>query len=156
MTAQPSVRLARLTLGATDRAPGTARSAVRDALQPLGYPPRTGQVAELLASEVVTNAVKHCRGDLLLEMSVRKRRLRVCVSDDCETPPRLQPGTAEDLGGRGLVIVEALAEAWGWERSVYGKQVWFEVDVYDGDTAPGAAVAGPPAAAGSDQMSGSR
>lgn len=156
MTAQPSVRLARLALEPTEQAPGTARSAVRQALLPLGCPPRIGQMAELLASEVVTNAIKHCRGDLLLELTVRQRRLRVSVSDDCENPPRLQSGNAEELGGRGLVIVEALAEAWGWERSVYGKQVWFEVDVYDGATAPEAPAAGPAAVAGSDQMSGSR
>lgn len=47
------------------------------------------------------------------------------VADRCPGLPRRERG-AEATGGRGLLLVEALAEAWGWCPQQDGKVVWFE------------------------------
>jgi serine phosphatase RsbU (regulator of sigma subunit)/anti-sigma regulatory factor (Ser/Thr protein kinase) len=90
---------------------------------------------ELLASEVVTNALVH--GDSDVDIHVRRypERIRVEVRDS-DPKPALPVGfpSADDEseGGRGLIIVSAMASAWGNSPSGRGKTVWFEMLVPDG------------------------
>ncbi|MEU6574892.1 ATP-binding SpoIIE family protein phosphatase [Streptomyces sp. NPDC046805] len=90
--------------------------------------------AEVLASEVVTNALIH--GDSDVDVCLRKYpdHLRVEVRDSDAHPAMLVDlGPDEDKaeGGRGLVIVSALASSWGNSPSGRGKTVWFEMDTHE-------------------------
>lgn len=114
--------------------PGAARRAVLRVCR--GALP--GRVCEdsalLLTSEVVTNALVHGRGDVLVSVDRDRDVLRVEVSDDDPRHPRVPDG-ADELdpaaeGGRGMRIVDLLASAWGVrDRSGGGKHVWFELPV---------------------------
>jgi anti-sigma regulatory factor (Ser/Thr protein kinase) len=87
--------------------------------------------AELLASEVVTNALVH--GDSDVDVCLRRYpdHLRVEVRDTDSHPAMLVDlGPDEDKaeGGRGMLIVSALASSWGNSPSGRGKTVWFEIE----------------------------
>jgi anti-sigma regulatory factor (Ser/Thr protein kinase) len=85
--------------------------------------------AVLLTSELVTNAILHARTASVLHVSVPPGRLRVLVQDDSPAVPvRGGPGP-ERVGGRGLLLVEEMAWAWGVDPSSPGKDVWFELCV---------------------------
>jgi anti-sigma regulatory factor (Ser/Thr protein kinase) len=90
----------------------------------------------LLVSELVANSVEHSGAhpdDLIgLEVHVRDERIRVEVSDpgagfDLPFKPQQQPWEAEY--GRGLLIVDALADDWGVEHGGERSTVWFELAV---------------------------
>ena len=87
-------------------------------------------VAVLLVSELVTNAILHGRGPLELRARTTGEALRVEVHDaDPRTAPTLSTGVEPtDDGGRGLQLVDILADRWGWAESPAGKVVWFELD----------------------------
>ena len=84
--------------------------------------------AALVLSELVGNAVRHASGQSL---QVRLRReedvLRISVQDGSPTPPAPREASAEDESGRGMLIIDALSTAWGWERLPTGKVVWADV-----------------------------
>lgn len=85
--------------------------------------------AVLLTSELVTNAIVHGRTSSELQVSSPLGLLRVLVHDDNPTAPeRVRPGP-DRRGGRGLILVEALASAWGFAPDAPGKSVWFEMRV---------------------------
>lgn len=90
--------------------------------------------AELLASEVLTNALIHSDHDALFTATVHDGSLRVEVRDFTGRPPRPRtPRPHEATSGRGLLLVEALADDWGVRRHGVGKAVWFELGpVHDG------------------------
>lgn len=85
-------------------------------------------IAVLLASELVTNAILHGKPPLSLRVMQRGRTLRVEVSD--RSGARVAPGASatDATSGRGLVLVEALASRWGCEEEGRSKTVWFELD----------------------------
>ncbi|GAA1254924.1 SpoIIE family protein phosphatase [Kitasatospora nipponensis] len=81
---------------------------------------------ELLVSELVTNALRHGRGDIRLRLL--KDSTVVCeVWDDGYAQPRQRRAQETDEGGRGLQLVSLLAERWGSRRTPHGKIVWFEL-----------------------------
>ncbi|MFJ8131393.1 ATP-binding SpoIIE family protein phosphatase [Streptomyces hydrogenans] len=87
--------------------------------------------AVLMVSEMVTNVLVHTDGDALLTAEVacgaKGRRLRVEVSDASdELPHKRHPGEMAS-SGRGLVLMEMLADAWGVEPRGEGKTIWFEL-----------------------------
>ena len=88
------------------------------------------QVAALLTSELVTNAVRYGGSRAVLEAHRPADVLRVTVSDENPDLPEAgdaPPVTAE--GGRGVLLVSTLASRWGVERLPGGgKAVWFELD----------------------------
>lgn len=89
-------------------------------------------VLMLLSSELITNAVLH--GPRLGMIAVRVRRAggrcRVEVDDASPDPPRLRGSDPPSTGGRGLILVEALATRWGWDaRGAEGKTVWFDIEL---------------------------
>lgn len=81
----------------------------------------------MLVSELVTNALVHAtRHDQLIRLSleVDEDLLWITVEDASDTLPQ-QRGDADGESGRGLLLVDALSEAWGWgPREGIGKQVW--------------------------------
>ena len=85
------------------------------------------ETAQLLTSELVTNAVIHGRSDVSLQVSVDSGLVRVDVADDNSRHPQRQPLDAEALDGRGLQIVQLLAARWGVADEPLGKRVWFEL-----------------------------
>ncbi|MFF1256687.1 MULTISPECIES: ATP-binding protein [unclassified Streptomyces] len=121
--------LLRRTLGRSDlRAVPEARRALRELLDDWG-PPERSETAELLTSELVTNALVHTDHDAVLTATVGPKRLRVEVRDFVGRRPRLRVPVADDgTNGRGLVLVQSLADAWGVRALGVGKVVWFELD----------------------------
>jgi CheY-like chemotaxis protein len=84
--------------------------------------------AMLVASELVTNAVIHARTGVELRASFANRILRLEVLDRGPGTPDPRVATSQDENGRGLLLVSALAAAWGVESaSEGGKVVWAEL-----------------------------
>lgn len=84
--------------------------------------------AKLLTTEVVTNAIRHARGTQAVIVRVRRNNyVRVEVVDQGPMfDPQPQTSTRAG-GGRGLMLVDAVANAWGVEPDEAGKKVWFEL-----------------------------
>ncbi len=116
----------RLPIGAAS--PGAARRFTRSTLSAWDLDAH-GDVAELLVSELVTNAINHGRTTCLLELTATPTVLRAAVADDGDGAPQLRYAGPEDESGRGLAIVEALASRWGVEPTSSGKVVWFELNL---------------------------
>jgi anti-sigma regulatory factor (Ser/Thr protein kinase)/anti-anti-sigma regulatory factor len=126
--ADPVPRRARQRLAPTVDAPREARELVADTCDEWGLP-EAAIAAEIIASELVTNAVRHAGTAIDLRMTLRDHQLRVSVHDRDRQPARLQtPGEADDHG-RGLLIVEAVATSWGNVPVADGKVVWASVPV---------------------------
>jgi anti-sigma regulatory factor (Ser/Thr protein kinase) len=116
------------------RSAGAAR---RDALR-LANAWRVRELAddlELLVSEVVTNALVHGEATpgtpVQVVYHLNSDRLRVEVRDHGTGMPCLVPMEVSTAGdsehGRGLLTVDAIADAWGIDQRVLGKSVWFEL-----------------------------
>lgn len=101
-----------------------ARRFVMDAIHRLG---RDGfaDVAELLTSELVTNAVLHAGTAVQLTVSGEEGGLRVEVTDRAAAAPQRRRYSAEASTGRGLSLVDALASSWGTRLGGGDKTVWF-------------------------------
>jgi anti-sigma regulatory factor (Ser/Thr protein kinase) len=107
---------------------GAARRFVRDVLMSRQVANPVVDTVELLTSEVVTNAIIHGRSGPLLAVDVNECVIRVAVADVSPELPVRRHGGLDDVSGRGVLIVEELASAWGVERERNGsKRVWFEV-----------------------------
>jgi anti-sigma regulatory factor (Ser/Thr protein kinase) len=86
-------------------------------------------VATLLVSELVTNAVVHAGSPALLVVrpSERPGCVRVEVCDQDAEPPIVHAFDPDATDGRGLALVAALADRWGVQPTAVGKSVWFEL-----------------------------
>ncbi len=115
---------------ATPEAVPAARRAL-DGL--IGVDASVRRVAELLTSELVTNAVKHGASDphesILLSAHWEDSKVRVEVCDEGLTSFEADDGGTDlmEPGGNGLVLVDALASRWGVDRG-QPKCVWFEAE----------------------------
>jgi anti-sigma regulatory factor (Ser/Thr protein kinase) len=94
--------------------------------------------AELIASELATNVVNHHVQDVEPAMLVGMCRdgasLRIEVHDtDPAVPKQRFPDSGEE-SGRGLIVVEALADQWGVGRTADGKFVWVELVAWPSET----------------------
>lgn len=98
-----------------------ARQAVRDAVSRWSL--SGGAEAELVVSELVSNAVLHGWGEIGLRLSHREGRLRIEVEDFNPIAPQTDQRAADYIGGYGIGIVEQLAD-WGWRPAGEGKIVW--------------------------------
>jgi anti-sigma regulatory factor (Ser/Thr protein kinase) len=85
-------------------------------------------VAELLLTELVANAVRHARTPFTVLMRWNGRVLRCEVTDANPLPPNAR-FAVDPLaqGGRGLLLVDRFASAWGTELVPHGKTIWFDV-----------------------------
>ncbi|MFC9266500.1 SpoIIE family protein phosphatase [Streptomyces zhihengii] len=116
-----------------------ARRQVRELLHDWADPEQVDS-AVLMVSEMATNVLVHTDGTALLVAEVHHtdpaRRLRVEVSDTSdELPHRRRPGEMAS-SGRGLVLMEMLADAWGVDPRGTGKSIWFELYETSGGPAP--------------------
>lgn len=101
-------------------------------LRQWGLSPRMTEDAVLLVSELVGNAVRHT-GARVFGLRMRRRRgwLRVEVRDPSRGLPCLMPVQEMDTSGRGLFLVDKLADRWGADLLPRGKTTWFEMRVTD-------------------------
>ncbi|MEV5435620.1 ATP-binding protein [Streptomyces sp. NPDC052682] len=105
-----------------------ARAEVRRQLEAWGIAERgeVADTAELLVGELVTNALRHAAARFRLTLFAAHGVLRCEVSDpDGRLPRVLDAATGES--GRGMFLVQALAQRWGCHRDGPGKTVWFEL-----------------------------
>ncbi|WP_236710669.1 ATP-binding protein [Streptomyces sp. 150FB] len=136
------------------------------------------ETAIVLISELITNAVVHtCRPAVLrllfgsgpgsgagpgsgsgagsgadaagTAVGAAVRTVRIEVADASASPPRPRHADGDDTNGRGLELVEVLADRWGWQPEGRGKRVWCEVD----RTAPGTVTAYEPCASAGANVS---
>ncbi|MBH5337571.1 ATP-binding protein [Streptomyces pactum] len=113
------------------------RRRLRTLLDHWGAPGRA-DAAELLISELVTNALVHSGGGAVVTATLDAEgggrgpaRLHVEVRDFTGRRPTPRPptpeGAEEGTSGRGLLLVNALADAWGVRPQGVGKVVWFDL-----------------------------
>nr|WP_310716038.1 SpoIIE family protein phosphatase [Streptomyces lydicus] len=91
-------------------------------------------VALLVVSELVTNAIAHTQGEVQLDLTLAADRLRIAVNDASPRTP-VKPASVdwEATGGRGLLLVEAMSSSWGSVPLSGGKQVWSEIGLQPGE-----------------------
>jgi len=115
-------------LPSTVTSPQLARAFLRSALETWkldGF----GDVTELLVTELVTNVVTHVGAPMTLRVHREPSTMRVELEDPSpEVPVVRHPDSAEEHG-RGVLLVDQLANAWGVDSRADGKTVWFELDV---------------------------
>jgi two-component sensor histidine kinase len=106
--------------------PESARRA-RRALMAGGLDPDLDHTVSLLATELVTNSVRHAAvpGDIRIEATLAEGFARIEVIDG---GAGFDPEVRHEVNGFGLRLVDKLASRWGVERAADGTHVWFEVD----------------------------
>ncbi|MFI8437101.1 ATP-binding protein [Streptomyces sp. NPDC079020] len=136
--------ISELTLAATPNAVPWARRHTIDILQRWRFPDEGIEVARLLVSELVTNAIQHARptkpsetsgaesvgvGTIVLRLWPTDGAIILAVSDPDSRPPAPRAHDASATGGRGLALVQAMANRWGYSPTQPhpGKIVWAEV-----------------------------
>lgn len=114
-------------LSADPSSVGVARRSVRREMQRAGLEALSAD-AELLVTELVSNAVMHARTAVTLRVEVLAWKVRVEVEDGSPQLPAWSPSDTEALSGRGLTLVNAMSDSWG-ARALHGagKVVWFEL-----------------------------
>jgi anti-sigma regulatory factor (Ser/Thr protein kinase) len=119
----PAAQHVPLTMGLA--AVAEARTQVR-AIVRAWQVPVDAYVAALLASELVTNAVRNeANPTVMLDVTCSSGRLRVDVHDTSAAMPAPADAPADAETGRGLIIVGALADEWGFYATPDGKAVYF-------------------------------
>jgi anti-sigma regulatory factor (Ser/Thr protein kinase) len=107
-------------------AAGEARAEVRRQLECWGLTEQS-DTAELLVSELVTNALVHAESRLRLTLTAAHGVLRCEVTDADRHRPRVRRVTETSESGRGMFLVDELARRWGCHPDGPGKTVWFEL-----------------------------
>ncbi|MET7346432.1 ATP-binding protein [Streptomyces mirabilis] len=104
----------------------------------------------LLVSELVTNAVVHTGCPAVLRLSLPGvlgepiDTVRLEVADSSARPPVPRHAEGDETNGRGLELVDGLADRWGWNPEGAGKSIWCEIDrCTQGARAGGAYAASP-------------
>ncbi|HVF74238.1 MAG TPA: ATP-binding protein [Acidimicrobiales bacterium] len=116
----------RTTLRADASSARAARRFLRDVLEDW----RCDEVVEvvlLAANELVTNAILHARTDFELIVRLARGVVRIEVIDFDERLPVHRDARDDALGGRGMGVLNAVADRWGVDPVLGGKKVWFEV-----------------------------
>lgn len=104
----------RQRLPRSPEAAGQARRFMRDLLADMGAARESVENAELVVSELVTNAVRHGEGAIQLRVSLEAASARIEVVDEGQgNVSAVRPREPDESGGWGLHIVEQLAERWG-------------------------------------------
>lgn len=124
---------AKFDLPLLDRTAATAaRKAIRPVLESWNCTDdQWRHVVELIVTELVTNAVDHGGGAVELALAMHDRSLTISVADGSAVIPEVRE--ADDDGGRGLRIIDALSDAWGVEDHHGGKRVWVRLREPDDD-----------------------
>jgi PAS domain S-box-containing protein len=90
-----------------------------------------GFTAELVVSELVTNAIRYGAHPIRLRLIHDATTLICEVSDTSHTAPHLRRAKTWDEGGRGLLLVAQLTERWGSRHTGEGKTIWSEISLVD-------------------------
>jgi len=107
---------------------GAIRAYVQDRMLRAGAPDEAIDAAVLCASELATNALLHGDGPIGVDLDLGVRA-RVTIHDRNPQLPVLRPPAATEDTGRGLVMVDLFADAWGSALDEHGKAVWFELEL---------------------------
>jgi anti-sigma regulatory factor (Ser/Thr protein kinase) len=107
--------------------PRDCRRFVNETAQGWGVRGDQLDVARLLATELVTNAILHGAPPIRISASRAHAVVRIEVSDANPQRPIPRPFDTEAPTGHGILLVEKLARRWGVETDDAGKTVWFEV-----------------------------
>jgi anti-anti-sigma regulatory factor len=121
-----------MTLSPVPSAPAQSRQFAHDVCDEWGIS-RVAALAELVASELVTNAVMHARTQIGMTLRLAGDTLSVAVRDG-DPRPMFRPvpgafGAPADEHGRGLLLLDAMADAWGSTPTADGKVVWANIGV---------------------------
>jgi serine phosphatase RsbU (regulator of sigma subunit) len=121
----PADRVANWIMTPSPRSPRIVRRLVRGVLDKWGIS-ESAETAVLLASELVTNAIRYASRPLSVRLMLTDSLLCEVQDDDHHLPVLGNPGPTEEIG-RGILLVSRLARRWGVSRIPTGKVVWFEV-----------------------------
>jgi anti-sigma regulatory factor (Ser/Thr protein kinase) len=104
-----------------------ARRFVLGAVGPL--PREAGESVALMVSELATNAILHGQTDFEVDVELTEGSLLVAVTDRGRGSPEVQQPAVTEMHGRGLMIVQSLADDWGVTAGSggAGKTVWFRL-----------------------------
>jgi anti-anti-sigma factor len=122
--AAPTRRRVQLELPHELGSPRRARRFVEDTCRAWEVPPEQTIDVAMVASELVENALLFTSSDSVLRLELREGLLSVAVRDSSPWPPVLTTPPPDHDDGRGLIIVERTATAWGWMPASGGKVVW--------------------------------
>ena|SRR5487761_1459030 len=129
------LRARHVPLATGPAAASEARARVRAIVRAWRVPVDPYAVA-LLTSELVTNAVRHeAIGTITLDIQCSAGQLRVDVHDTSRAMPAPGAPPADAETGRGLIIVAALADEWGFYATPAGKAVYFTLALQSGGSA---------------------
>ncbi|MFD7426828.1 ATP-binding protein [Streptomyces sp. NPDC059818] len=138
-TPEPVLQEDRLDYTPTARSVHLCRRRAVRLVTEWGYPNHVAEVA-LLVSELATNALLHgsVRGRLFrVHLALTATTLRIEVSDPRgERLPAVREAQGDDCYGRGLLIVDRLADRWGVEPRTVGKTVFAELVLRRGPDMP--------------------
>ena len=110
-----------------------ARAFLSRLLDGWGIPDEVIDDASLLATELLSNAVRHGTGLVTLRVEVEDGVIQVRVHDDAGGQPVVKEADPTSTGGRGLFLVECVADQWGSDPDEAGKTVWFRLKTENGD-----------------------
>ncbi|MFJ9810937.1 SpoIIE family protein phosphatase [Streptomyces sp. NPDC101158] len=123
----PSDRIAQWEVPSDPSAVSPVRSAAAARIAAWGLD-EAGFTAELVLSELITNAIRYGRPPVRVRL-VYDRVLICEVSDGSSTSPHLRHATDTDEGGRGLFLVAQFAQRWGTRYARRGKTIWAELPI---------------------------
>ncbi len=109
------------------QSPGAARHMVSGALRQWGYDDALRGDAELVCSELATNAVVHTRNRFSVVLRRERSGVRISVRDESPATPHPRDESATATSGRGLRLVALLARRWGVDPADGGKTVWADL-----------------------------
>ncbi|MCL6738222.1 SpoIIE family protein phosphatase [Streptomyces neyagawaensis] len=125
---QPGGRLQQHVAPGDPEALTEARHMIGAAVRTWGARERADEI-ELVADELITNALMHTEGSAIVTLRAltgTERRLRVEVEDSSSALPRRREAGESGVSGRGLLLVDRLTDVWGVEARGGGKCVWCE------------------------------
>ena len=136
-------RHGRIELEGDPRAAGAVRRFLREQLDSWDVDDDTIDSAELLASELVNNVIMHARSAFQLNVHLEGRSLTVTVRDVGRGSPPAgdhhSPVRDDDsmrVFGRGLTLIDAIADRWGSDRDASGTIAWFVLEPENGSRSP--------------------
>lgn len=106
-----------------------ARRFMRGELEQLAVPEPPIETAILLTSELISNAYLHARTEVDLRLVMAPECVRVEVHDGNSRHPVAAATPADATSGRGLLLLQALAQSWGVDGTADGKTIWFELPI---------------------------
>jgi anti-sigma regulatory factor (Ser/Thr protein kinase) len=110
---------------------GEARAWVDAFLAERGVEDTVRDDAQLVVSELLTNALMHGEGELVLRASITASAVRVAVTDSGDALPEVLPLDPTRIGGLGLIVVGRVSSEWGVSPFPGGKTVWAALALSD-------------------------